>query len=55
MSFNGVELLKMQFSRAIDQTFESFLDSWSLPVAENAAAGSGMVDGEVPIELNHAN
>ncbi|HZY60772.1 MAG TPA: hypothetical protein VFE56_13485 [Candidatus Binataceae bacterium] len=27
MNFNGVELLKMQFSRAVNQTFESFLDA----------------------------
>jgi hypothetical protein len=28
MIFNGVEILKLQFSRAVDQTFEQFLDSW---------------------------
>ena len=31
MMFSGVEILKLQFSRAVDQTFESFLDSWSMP------------------------
>lgn len=31
MIFNGVEVLKMQFSRAVDQTFEQFLEAWSLP------------------------
>ena len=41
MVFNGVEVLKMQFSRAIEQTFESFLDSWSLPIGEGGASGSG--------------
>jgi hypothetical protein len=28
MIFNGVEILKLQFSRAVDQTFEEFLDAW---------------------------
>ena len=54
MSFNGVELLKMQFSRAVEQTFETFLDSWSLPAADNGASGSGIGDGEVPIGSNAA-
>ncbi len=40
MAFNGVDLLKLQFSRAIDQTFEHFLDSWSLPPAEEGSSGS---------------
>jgi hypothetical protein len=31
MISNGVEFLKYQFSKAIDQTFEQFLDSWTLP------------------------
>lgn len=36
MILSGVEILKLQFSRAIDQTFEHFLDSWSLaPIQEN--------------------
>jgi hypothetical protein len=52
MSFNGVELLRMQFSRAVEQTFESFLDSWSLPVAENPGSGPGIVDGEASGDLN---
>jgi len=30
MNWNGVELLKYQFSKAVDQTFERFLDSWTL-------------------------
>ena len=46
MSFNGVELLRMQFSRAVEQTFESFLDSWSLPVGDTHGSGPGIQDGE---------
>jgi hypothetical protein len=34
MMYNAVELLKMQFSRAVDQTFEHFLDSWSTSAGE---------------------
>ena len=55
MAFNGVELLKLQFSRAIDQTFEQFLDSWSLPFNEE---GGGFTGGtadqqvEVPVEIS---
>jgi hypothetical protein len=40
MMFNGVELLKLQFSRAVDQTFEHFLDAWSL---SNSEAASGPI------------
>ncbi len=29
--FSAVEMLRIQFSRAIDQTFEHFLDAWSPP------------------------
>ncbi len=36
MTFSGVEMLKLQFSRAVDQTFEHFLDSWTLaPLQED--------------------
>lgn len=35
MVFNGVEVLKMQFSRAVDQTFEQFLEAWSLPATHD--------------------
>ena len=34
---NGVEILKMQFSRAIDQTLEHFLEAWSLPSSRQEA------------------
>jgi len=37
MIFSGVEILKLQFSRAIDQTFEHFLDSWTLPIRQEEA------------------
>ena len=52
MSFNGVELLRMQFSRAVEQTFESFLDSWSLPVGQAHGSGPEIVDGEGSGDLN---
>lgn len=51
MVFNGVEVLKMQFSRAVEQTFESFLDSWSLPLGEGGASGSGMAGDGFPTEI----
>ncbi len=36
MTFSGVEMLKLQFSRAVDQTFEHFLDSWAFaPLQED--------------------
>ena len=41
MMFNGVELLKLQFSRAVDQTFEHFLDAWSPSNSEVAAGPIG--------------
>jgi hypothetical protein len=54
MVFNGVEILKLQFSRAIDQTFEHFLDSWSLaPIsAEGGGQGypdNGQLSAEIPV------
>jgi hypothetical protein len=51
MVFNGVEVLKMQFSRAIEQTFESFLDSWSLPIGEGGASRSGMGGEGLPTDV----
>lgn len=50
MAFNGVELLRLQFSRAIDQTFEHFLDSWSLPQSEERVL-SGPIGAEQPVEV----
>jgi hypothetical protein len=57
MNFNGVELLKMQFSHAINQTFESFLDSWSLPMGDEGAAmqlagGGDSFATEVPVNTS---
>lgn len=46
MVFSGVEVLKMQFSRAIDQTFESFLDSWTPALREENLFTHGNSDGE---------
>jgi hypothetical protein len=57
MNFNGVELLKMQFSRAVNQTFESFLDAWSLPMGEEGAAmqfGGEPFPTEVPVRTSAA-
>jgi hypothetical protein len=52
MIFNGVEVLKLQFSRAIDQTFEQFLDSWSLPLSEEGAqVRSYLPDNQFPTEI----
>ncbi|MGO9057935.1 MAG: hypothetical protein ACLQU2_11200 [Candidatus Binataceae bacterium] len=52
MAFNGVELLKLQFSRAIDQTFEHFLDSWSMPPAEESSGPSGHFNvDQSPVEI----
>jgi hypothetical protein len=52
MAFNGVELLKLQFSRAIDQTFEHFLDSWSMPPAEEGSGPSGHFNADQsPVEI----
>ncbi len=44
MIFNGVEMLKMQFSRAVDQTFEHFLEAWSLPSIQEEARIQGFAD-----------
>jgi hypothetical protein len=44
MIFNGVEVLKMQFSRAVDQTFEQFLEAWSLPIAQEEGRVHGFTD-----------
>jgi len=56
MAFNGVELLKLQFSRAIDQTFEHFLDSWSLPSSEEGGGFAGgtadQSEVEIPVEIS---
>jgi hypothetical protein len=57
MNFNGVELLKMQFSHAINQTFESFLDSWSLPMGDEGATmqlGGEPFPTEVPVRTSAA-
>jgi hypothetical protein len=52
MVFDGVELLKLQFSRAVDLAFERFLDSWSLGVGEEGVATSGSSDAdEVPADV----
>jgi hypothetical protein len=52
MAFNGVELLKLQFSRAIDQTFEHFLDSWSLPSNEEGSGFAGaLVTDQSAVEI----
>ena len=52
MAFNGVELLRLQFSRAIDQTFEHFLDSWSLPNNEERGGFTGpMTTEQSPVEI----
>jgi hypothetical protein len=52
MIFNGVEILKLQFSRAIDQTFEHFLDSWSMPSgADEPFAGDYTVQGQSSEEI----
>jgi hypothetical protein len=51
--FSGVEILKLQFSRAVDQTFEHFLDSWSMPSAtqEDRVAGYYPEGGQFPTEI----
>jgi hypothetical protein len=52
MVFNGVEMLKLQFSRAIDQTFEYFLDSWSLaPMHEEGRVQGYRDEGQFPTEV----
>ncbi len=52
MVFNGVEVLKLQFSRAIDQTFEHFLDSWSPAPIQQESRVEGYADnGEFPIDV----
>jgi hypothetical protein len=58
MMFSGVEILKLQFSRAVDQTFESFLDSWSMPskgeeVAFENWAGNGQFSTEIPVSVSN--
>jgi hypothetical protein len=58
MVFSGVEILKLQFSRAVDLTFERFLDSWSLGNAEEGpGAMGGAVNGDrfesdVPVNIS---
>ncbi|GEM_PF-4505601 len=52
MRSTGVELLKYQFSKAIDQTFERFLDSWTVPVENEAAIGPFTEHQEPPRELS---
>ncbi len=44
MIFNGVEVLKMQFSRAVDQTFEHFLEAWSLPATHEEGRVHNLAD-----------
>jgi hypothetical protein len=51
MSSNGVELLKYQFSKAIDQTFEQFLDSWTLPIQDEAGIRPFTERHESPAEI----
>ncbi len=52
MTSSGVELLKYQFSKAIDQTFEQFLDSWTLPAVEEHAEGLAFASrGEIPTDI----
>ena len=52
MMFSGVEILKLQFSRAIDQTFEQFLDSWTLPLPQEEARAEGFgVPAEFATEI----
>jgi hypothetical protein len=55
MSSNGVELLKYQFSKAIDQTFERFLDAWTLPIQDEPAIGSFTESHEAPAEIPAIN
>ncbi len=58
MIFNGVEILKMQFSRAVDQTFEHFLEAWSLPSTQEEARIQGFADDHqlfVDIPVNSSN
>ncbi len=58
MIFNGVEMLKMQFSRAVDQTFEHFLEAWSLPVTQEEARVHSFADNNqllVDIPVNSSN
>jgi hypothetical protein len=52
MIFNGVEILRMQFSRAVDQTFEHFLDAWSMPAGRDEARVEGFADnGHVLVDI----
>jgi hypothetical protein len=52
MIFNGVEILKVQFSRAIDQTFEHFLDAWSLPSGQDEGRMEGFADnGQLLVDI----
>lgn len=52
MVFNAVEILKLQFSRAIDQTFEHFLDSWSLaPIPEEGRVQDYPDNGQFPTDV----
>jgi hypothetical protein len=57
MVFSGVEILKLQFSRAVDLTFERFLDSWSLGNAEEGRDAMGPGNGDrfesdVPVNIS---
>ena len=52
MTSSGVELLKYQFSKAIDHTFEQFLDSWPLPAVDEPAESLAFASrGEIPIDV----
>lgn len=52
MIFNGVEILKLQFSRAIDQTFEHFLEAWSMPSGQDEARMEGFADnGQLLVDI----
>jgi hypothetical protein len=52
MIFNGVEILKLQFSRAVEQTFEQFLDSWSIAShPEQAGVFNAPHGGEFPVDI----
>ena len=57
MAFSGVDLLKLQFSRAIDQTFEHFLDSWSVSPAEEGNESSAHLTADnsprdIPVNIS---
>ncbi len=51
MTSNGVELLKYQFSKAVDQTFERFLDSWTLPPVPEEPGWRGFEMHDSPAEI----